>query len=175
MFPCSLLWNTTKALGSLTMDSVGNMQEGPVVHNVISNPSLVWGVGPLFAALTGIAFKEGMCYGRAEAAVLFFVTPALLLVHLSRFERFCITAYDSLHFTPQSTANNKHSHQTHKYSYQLRSGKMAMTYDDAGPFDGLGTNCRATSPFGIIQRHIWRVCCTQGKDIPMPSSRKVST
>lgn len=29
---------------------------------------------------TGVAFKEGMCYGKAEAAALFFVTPTLLLV-----------------------------------------------------------------------------------------------
>lgn len=60
--------------------NVAKLQEGAVVQSVISNPSLVWGVGPLFAALTGVAFKEGMCYGKAEAAALFFVTPALLLV-----------------------------------------------------------------------------------------------
>lgn len=71
------------AVGVASALIIAATQEGPVVHNVISNPSLVWGVGPLFAALTGIAFKEGMCYGKAEAAVLFFVTPALLLGHLT--------------------------------------------------------------------------------------------
>lgn len=60
--------------------SVAELQEGAVVQSVVSNPSLVWGVGPLFAAITGVAFKEGMCYGKAEAAALFFVTPTLLLV-----------------------------------------------------------------------------------------------
>ena len=32
---------------------------------------------------TGVAFKEGMCYGKPEAAGLFFVTPLLLLGHLT--------------------------------------------------------------------------------------------
>jgi len=57
--------------------------DAPVVHQVVTNPVTVWGVGPLFAAITGVAFKEGMCYGKAEAAALFFVTPTLLLGHLS--------------------------------------------------------------------------------------------
>ena len=43
----------------------------------------VWLVGPMFAALTGVAFKEGLCYGKAEAAGLFGATPILLLAHLS--------------------------------------------------------------------------------------------
>jgi uncharacterized integral membrane protein len=37
----------------------------------------------MFAALTGVAFKEGMCYGKAECAALFFVVPATLLGHLT--------------------------------------------------------------------------------------------
>ena len=37
----------------------------------------------MFAAFTGLAFKEGACYGRPESAALFFVWPALLLGHLS--------------------------------------------------------------------------------------------
>lgn len=45
----------------------------------------VWAVGPLFAAVTGVAFKEGMCYGKAECAGLFFTVPTLLLGHLSGF------------------------------------------------------------------------------------------
>ena len=36
-------------------------------------------MGPLFAAVTGVAFKEGVCYGKPECAILFFLTPALLL------------------------------------------------------------------------------------------------
>jgi|EP00982_Pelagococcus_subviridis_P011903 uncharacterized integral membrane protein len=50
---------------------------------VATHPAAVWLVGPMFAALTGVAFKEGMCYGKAECAALFFVVPATLLGHLT--------------------------------------------------------------------------------------------
>lgn len=43
------------------------------------HPAAVWLVGPMFAALTGVAFKEGMCYGKPECAALFFVIPLTLL------------------------------------------------------------------------------------------------
>ena len=52
---------------------------------VAHHPSAVWAVGPLFAAFTGVAFKEGMCYGKPECAALFFVVPLALLGHLSGF------------------------------------------------------------------------------------------
>jgi uncharacterized integral membrane protein len=54
-----------------------------LVDFVLENPAGVWAVGPLFAALTGLAFKEGLCYGKFEAAALVFVIPGLLLGHLS--------------------------------------------------------------------------------------------
>ncbi|XP_043706310.1 uncharacterized protein LOC122655971 [Telopea speciosissima] len=50
---------------------------------VVDNPTAVWFVGPLFAALTGLVFKEGLCYGKLEAGVLTFTIPALLLGHLT--------------------------------------------------------------------------------------------
>ena len=65
----------------------------PLTHGVLSLPA-----GSPFAMLlecvrmadfisadscAGVAFKEGLCYGKAEAAGLFFVTPALLLSHLT--------------------------------------------------------------------------------------------
>ena len=50
---------------------------------VAEDPRLVWAVGPLFVALTGLAFKEGACYGKPEAAALFFLIPAVLLGHLT--------------------------------------------------------------------------------------------
>ncbi len=31
----------------------------------------------------GVAFKEGLCYGKPEAAALFLVTPLLMLGHLT--------------------------------------------------------------------------------------------
>uniref|UniRef100_A0A1J3IPQ5 Uncharacterized protein n=1 Tax=Noccaea caerulescens TaxID=107243 RepID=A0A1J3IPQ5_NOCCA len=54
-----------------------------LVHYVVDHPSAVWFVGPLFAALTGLVFKEGLCYGKLEAGLLTFIIPSLLLGHLS--------------------------------------------------------------------------------------------
>ncbi|GER31449.1 F3H9.20 protein [Striga asiatica] len=54
-----------------------------LVDYVVENPSAVWFVGPLFAALTGLVFKEGLCYGKLEAGVLTFIIPSVLLGHLT--------------------------------------------------------------------------------------------
>lgn len=54
-----------------------------LVQYVIDNPVAIWFVGPLFAALTGLVFKEGLCYGKLEAGILTFIIPSLLLGHLS--------------------------------------------------------------------------------------------
>ena len=40
-------------------------------------------MGPAFASLTGVTFKEGVCYGKGEAFALTLALPALLLGHLS--------------------------------------------------------------------------------------------
>ncbi|XP_058102893.1 uncharacterized protein LOC131246614 [Magnolia sinica] len=50
---------------------------------VVDNPIAVWFIGPLFASLTGLVFKEGLCYGKLEAGVLTFIIPTVLLGHLS--------------------------------------------------------------------------------------------
>ena len=55
------------------------VQAQPITEYVGSHPEAVWGIGPFFAALTGVAFKEGVCYGKLECALLFLLTPALLL------------------------------------------------------------------------------------------------
>ncbi|XVF48971.1 hypothetical protein PTKIN_Ptkin03bG0231200 [Pterospermum kingtungense] len=54
-----------------------------LVQYVLANPAAVWFVGPLFAALTGLVFKEGLCYGKLEAGILTFVIPTVLLGHLT--------------------------------------------------------------------------------------------
>ncbi|XP_015895917.1 uncharacterized protein LOC107429696 [Ziziphus jujuba] len=60
----------------------GPAGEGLVPY-VVHNPVAVWFVGPLFAALTGLVFKEGLCYGKLEAGLLTFIIPTLLLGHLT--------------------------------------------------------------------------------------------
>ncbi|KAG9446517.1 hypothetical protein H6P81_012645 [Aristolochia fimbriata] len=72
------------AVGSLaTYLSLAHPVDKTLVQYVVENPAAVWLVGPLFAALTGLVFKEGLCYGKLEAAVLTFVIPTLLLGHLT--------------------------------------------------------------------------------------------
>ena len=45
--------------------------------------SAVWVIGPMFASFTGLAFKEGACYGKPEAFLLFLLTPIMCLGHLT--------------------------------------------------------------------------------------------
>ncbi|XP_057948853.1 uncharacterized protein LOC131144311 [Malania oleifera] len=54
-----------------------------LVQFVVDNPTCVWFVGPVFAELTGLVFKEGLCYGKLEAGLLAFVIPSFLLGHLT--------------------------------------------------------------------------------------------
>lgn len=49
---------------------------------ILAEPWTTWLVGPIGAAITGVAFKEGMCYGKKECYVLTFLVPAFFLVHL---------------------------------------------------------------------------------------------
>lgn len=71
-------------LGSLTAYSILAQPAGEnLVQHVVDNPTAVWFVGPLFAALTGLVFKEGLCYGKLEAGLLTFIIPMVLLGHLS--------------------------------------------------------------------------------------------
>ncbi|KAB1202447.1 hypothetical protein CJ030_MR8G019519 [Morella rubra] len=71
-------------VGSLaTYTSLARPAGENLVQYVISNPSVVWFVGPLFAALTGLVFKEGLCYGKLEAGILTFIIPICLLGHLT--------------------------------------------------------------------------------------------
>ncbi|KAH9626418.1 hypothetical protein KSS87_018721 [Heliosperma pusillum] len=54
-----------------------------LVQYVVDNPTAIWFIGPIFASLTGLVIKEGLCYGKLEAAVLAFVIPTCLLGHLT--------------------------------------------------------------------------------------------
>lgn len=63
--------------------SISQASSASVVDFVMEHGWGVWCIGPLFAALTGVTFKEGLCYGKPEAFALTLVIPALLLLHLS--------------------------------------------------------------------------------------------
>ncbi len=49
---------------------------------VYQNPLTLFGIGFIFAALTGIFFKEAFCFNRIETRFLTFLVPILLLGHL---------------------------------------------------------------------------------------------
>ncbi|MEB3224481.1 MAG: DUF2301 domain-containing membrane protein, partial [Synechococcus sp.] len=42
----------------------------PLLVTVCNRPQTIWGIGFLFAALTGIFFKEGFCFRRLETMLL---------------------------------------------------------------------------------------------------------
>ena len=69
--------------GSLFVLSSSGDEGGSVLGSVLAHPANVWFVGPLFASLTGVGFKEGVCYGKREAFAVAVLTPALLLSHLT--------------------------------------------------------------------------------------------
>ena len=70
--------------GALGAVYVAATQDTALPVSVALNPGYVWLVGPFFAAMTGLAIKEGLCYGKLEAALLTFLIPTTLLGHLSQ-------------------------------------------------------------------------------------------
>jgi uncharacterized integral membrane protein len=51
--------------------------------SLAANGRWIWAVGPFFAALAGIGFKEFFCFRRAEAIGVTLLLPTALLGHLS--------------------------------------------------------------------------------------------
>jgi len=60
------------------------LQAGPteVLSTLQDQPLWILAIGPLFAALAGIGFKEFFCFQRPEAIGLTLLLPAALLGHL---------------------------------------------------------------------------------------------
>eukprot|EP01024_Parvocaulis_polyphysoides_P011247 TRINITY_DN13948_c0_g1_i3.p1 TRINITY_DN13948_c0_g1~~TRINITY_DN13948_c0_g1_i3.p1 ORF type:complete len:139 (-),score=20.69 TRINITY_DN13948_c0_g1_i3:440-856(-) len=58
-------------------------QDTSVINYASQNPQALWLVGPLFAAVTGLCFKEGVCYGKSECGILTLLIPVWCLGHLS--------------------------------------------------------------------------------------------
>jgi uncharacterized integral membrane protein len=58
------------------------MSPDPLAIAVYNHPLLLLGIGFIFAALTGIFFKEGFCFNRLETKLLTPLVPTLLLGHL---------------------------------------------------------------------------------------------
>jgi len=73
------------AIGSMAAVALALSSSEPLALTVYNHPNALFGVGFIFAALTGIYFKEAFCFNRLETKVLTPLVPILLLGHLVGF------------------------------------------------------------------------------------------
>ena len=71
------------SLGIVAYTQNGGGSSSSLLEFVREHRSAVWVIGPMFASFTGLAFKEGACYGKPEAFLLFLLTPIMCLGHLT--------------------------------------------------------------------------------------------
>ncbi len=72
-------------IGSIAAVVFTVYSDEPLAVFVYQQPYSILGVGFVFAALTGIFFKEGFCFGRLETKLLTPLLPVLLLGHMFSF------------------------------------------------------------------------------------------
>lgn len=70
-------------IGTASAVVVSLIYSDPLAIAMYNHPVTLFGVGFLFAALTGIFFKEAFCFDRAETKLLTPLVPILLLGHLA--------------------------------------------------------------------------------------------
>ncbi|MBW4640731.1 MAG: DUF2301 domain-containing membrane protein [Gloeocapsa sp. UFS-A4-WI-NPMV-4B04] len=70
------------AIGSIAAIALTFSSSEPLASTVYNHPSALFGVGFIFAALTGIYFKEAVCFNRLETKFLTPLVPILLSGHL---------------------------------------------------------------------------------------------
>ena len=69
-------------IGSLSAFTIGHFYPEPFALTVYNQPLSILGIGFTFAALTGIFFKEAVCFNRFETKLLTPTVPLLLLGHM---------------------------------------------------------------------------------------------
>lgn len=69
-------------VGVLASLAIAHFSPAPFALTVYQQPLTILGVGFVFAALTGIYFKEAFCFDRLETKILTPLVPTLLLGHL---------------------------------------------------------------------------------------------
>ncbi|MBW4607461.1 MAG: DUF2301 domain-containing membrane protein [Hassallia sp. WJT32-NPBG1] len=69
-------------IGCISSFVFGHFDSQPFAVTVYTHPLSLFGVGFIFAALTGIFFKEAFCFNRLETKVLTFTVPLVLVGHL---------------------------------------------------------------------------------------------
>lgn len=70
------------AIGTLAAIAIAFSSSEPLAVAVYNHPTALFSVGFIFAALTGIYFKEAFCFNRFETKFLTPLVPILLLGHL---------------------------------------------------------------------------------------------
>lgn len=70
------------AIGSTAAVALALSSSEPLALTVYNHPAALFGVGFIFAALTGIYFKEAFCFNRLETKFLTLLVPILLLGHM---------------------------------------------------------------------------------------------
>jgi uncharacterized integral membrane protein len=70
------------AIGTLSAVFFAVSSVEPLAFTIYNHPTTLFGVGFVFAALTGIYFKEAFCFNRLETKVLTPLVPILLLGHI---------------------------------------------------------------------------------------------
>jgi uncharacterized integral membrane protein len=71
------------AIGTISAVAIAANNTSPLAVTVYEHPMTLFGIGFVFAALTGIYFKEAFCFNRFETKFLTPLVPILLLGHLS--------------------------------------------------------------------------------------------
>jgi uncharacterized integral membrane protein len=85
MAPLHRLLQIFLGIGAVSSIALAWQNPEPLALYVYNHPVTLFGVGFTFAALTGIYFKEGMCFNRLETKLLTPLVPLLLLGHLFGF------------------------------------------------------------------------------------------
>lgn len=70
------------AIGGIASLGLAVYNHEPLALQIYEHPTTILGVGFVFAALTGIFFKEAFCFDRLETKLLTPLVPMLLLGHL---------------------------------------------------------------------------------------------
>ena len=69
-------------IGFLASLDVLTQTNTPLVAEIYTHPDRLWSIGCLFAALTGITFKEAFCFDRAETKFLTPIMPITIVGHM---------------------------------------------------------------------------------------------
>jgi uncharacterized integral membrane protein len=85
MKPLHLLLQTFWLIGTLSGLIFVVYNHKNIALFITENPQGIWGIGFIFAALTGIYFKEAFCFNRLETKILTPLVPFVLLGYLFHF------------------------------------------------------------------------------------------